>query len=151
MSTPASVLVAFPIGLWVFSVVADLFFQFGGGRTVWNDVAFYTLGGGLVGALLAAVPGFIDFLSITEARAKRAGLVHMIANLVALVIFGASFWLRWIDTVGFLPAAFSIFGLVALGIGGWFGDELVFVHNMGVNPPQDAPRARSSSAARRVA
>jgi hypothetical protein len=53
--------------------------------------------------------------------------------------------------VGFLPAAFSIFGLVALGIGGWFGGELVFVHNMGVSSPRDAPRARSSSSERRVA
>jgi uncharacterized membrane protein len=159
MSTPASVvrhpihpiLVALPIGLWVFSVVADLFFQFGWGRTVWKDVAFYTLGGGIVGALLAAIPGFIDFLSITDAKAKKAGIIHMVANLVALVIFGASFWLRWADTVGFLPAAFSIFGLVALGIAGWFGGELVFVHSMGVSSPQDAPRSRSSSSGRRVA
>lgn len=157
MSTPASVaehpihpiLVAFPIGLWVFSVVADLFFQFGRGRAVWQEVAFYTLGGGLVGALFAAIPGFIDFLSITDAKAKRTGLIHMIGNLVALVLFGASFWLRWIDTVGFLPAAFSIFGLVALGIAGWFGGELVFVHSMGVKAPRDA--SRSSSSARGVA
>ena len=52
-----------PIGLWVFSVVADLVFLFGWGAAVWKDVAFYTLNGGIVGALLAAVPGFIDFFS----------------------------------------------------------------------------------------
>jgi uncharacterized membrane protein len=148
MSTPAS-LVAFPIGLWVFSVVADLFFQFGRGRAVWQDVAFYTLGGGLVGALLAAIHGFIDVLSITDAKARRAGLIQTIGNLVALVLFGASFWLRWTDTVGFLPAAFSIFGLVALGIASWFGGELVFAQSMGVKTPRNAPR--SSSSVRRVA
>jgi len=159
MSTPASIrrhplhpiLVALPIGLWVFSVVADLIFQLGWGRAIWKDVAFYTLGGGVVGALLAAVPGFIDFLSITDARARQVGVTHMVANLIALVIFGASFWLRWIDTVGVLPVACSIAGLVALGAAGWFGGELVFVHGMGVKPPKASSRQAGSSSQRRIA
>src|SRR6185295_12244994 len=87
MSTPASVgrhpihpiLVALPIGLWIFSVVADSFNKIGWGPAVWKDVACYTLAGGIVGALLAAIPGFIDFLSITEARARRTGIAHMVA------------------------------------------------------------------------
>jgi uncharacterized membrane protein len=103
MSTPASIarhpihpiLVAFPIGLWVFSVVADLIYQLGWGRATWSDVAFYSIGGGIVGALLAAVPGFIDFLSITDKRVRAIGIYHMAANLLAVVIFGVSFWLRW--------------------------------------------------------
>jgi len=159
MSTPASIarhpihpiLVAFPIGLWVFSVVADLIFQFGWGATVWKDVAFYTLGGGIVSTILAAVPGFIDFLSITDSRVRRVGVIHLVANVIGLVLFGLSFWLRWIATVGFLPAAFSIFGLVALIVGGWLGGELVYVHNMGVTPPKEASRSRSSTATRRIA
>jgi uncharacterized membrane protein len=159
MSTPASIarhplhpiLVAVPIGLWVFSVAADLIFQFGLGRTVWKDVAFYALGGGIVGALIAAIPGFIDFLSITDATARRVGVMHMVANLIALAIFGASFWLRWIDTVGFLPAAFSIFGLAALSVAGWFGGELIFAHSMGVKPPREAPRSQASRSQRRIA
>src|SRR5262249_49298966 len=159
MSTPASIarhpihpiLVAFPIGLWVFSVVADLIVQFGWGATVWKDVAFYTLGGGIVGALLAAVPGFIDLLTITDPKARRAGFTHLVANLIWLVLFSASFWLRWIGTVGFLPAALSIFGLAALIVGGWFGGELVYVHSMGVALPKEASESRSSTAKRRVA
>ena len=157
MSTPASVgrhpihpiLVALPIGLWVFSVVADLIFQLGWGRAVWKDVAFYSLGGGIVGALLAVIPGFIDFLSITDARARQVGVTHMVANLIALVIFGASFWLRWIDTIGFLPVGLSLFGLAALGVAGWFGGELVFVHNMGVTPPRAAARHQSAPVSQR--
>jgi len=157
MSTPASVarhpihpiLVGLPIGLWVFSVVADLTFYVGWGGAIWKDVAFYTLGGGIVGALLAAVPGFIDFLSITDARARQVGITHMVANLIALAVFSASFWLRWIATVGFLPAGFSIVGLVVLGVAGWFGGELVFVHGVGVKPPREA--SRPQSAKRRIA
>src|SRR5213595_3332229 len=43
------ILVAFPIGLWIFSIVSDLIFKFGYGGPVWNDVAFYTLAGGIAG------------------------------------------------------------------------------------------------------
>jgi uncharacterized membrane protein len=157
MSTPASVarhpihpiLVGLPIGLWVFSVAADLIFYSGWGGAIWKDVAFYTLGGGIVGALLAAVPGFIDFFSITDARARQVGITHMVANLIALALFGASFWLRWIATVGFLPAGLSIVAVLVLGVAGWFGGELVFVHGMGVKPPREV--FRPQSAKRRIA
>ena len=159
MSTPTSlarhpihpILVALPIGLWLFSVVADLVFQFRWGAAAWKDVAFYTLGGGIVGALLAAVPGFIDFFSITDARAGRVALTHMTANLIALAIFVVSFWLRWIDFAGFLPVGLSIVALAALAIAGWYGGELVFVHGMGVKPPKQSSSERGSSTRRRIA
>jgi uncharacterized membrane protein len=158
MSTPASIakhpihpiLVSLPIGLWVFSVVADLVFYVGWGGAIWKDVAWYTLGGGIVGALLAAVPGFIDFLTITDARARQAGIVHLVSNIIALVFFGVSFWLRWIAIVSVVPTALSIVGLAALGVAGWFGGELVFVHSMGVTPPEDN-RAKGSTSHRRIA
>jgi uncharacterized membrane protein len=158
MSTPASIakhpihpiLVAFPIGLWVFSVIADLVVYFGGGGTAWKDVAFYTLGGGIVGAVLAAVPGFVDFLTITDRAARRTAIVHLVSNVTALVLFAVSYWLRWIGTVGFVPIAVSIVALLSVSVGGWFGGELVFKHNMGVTPPQET-RAKTSASHRRVA
>ena len=151
MSTPASIarhpihpiLVAFPIGLWVFSVVADLIYQLGWGRATWSDVAFYSIGGGIVGALLAAVPGFIDFLSITDKRVRAIGIYHMVANLLAVAIFGVSFWLRWRGGAGVGPVAVSVVGLILLGFAGWLGGELVFVHSMGVKPPRAATRESS--------
>jgi uncharacterized membrane protein len=157
MSTPASVarhpihpmLVAIPIGLWVFSVAADLIYHLGWGRAAWNDVAFYAIGGGIVGALLAAVPGFIDFLDITDARVRTIGVYHMVANLMAVVVFAISFWLRWTNTMGLLPVGVSVAGLVILGVGGWLGGELVFVHSMGVKPPRPATGEHGSR--RRVA
>ena len=55
MHTPASIakhpihpmLIVFPIGLWVFSLVCDIVFRITD-RTLWNDIAFYTMAGGLV-------------------------------------------------------------------------------------------------------
>ena len=65
MHTPASIaghpihpmLVPLPIGLWIFSFVCDLAFVFGSGAAVWSTVALYTMAGGIVGALLAAIAG----------------------------------------------------------------------------------------------
>src|SRR6476661_2694429 len=57
-------LVTIPIGLWIFSFVCDLAFVFGRGAPVWSTVALYTMAGGIVGALAAAVFGFIDLLSL---------------------------------------------------------------------------------------
>jgi uncharacterized membrane protein len=87
MSSPASIgkhpihpmLVAFPIGLWVFALVCDVVRLFGGAE-IWNSVALYSIAGGIVGALLAAVPGFIDFLSIDEPQVKRIATTHLLSG-----------------------------------------------------------------------
>jgi hypothetical protein len=40
----------------------------------------YTMVAGIIGALVAAVPGLIDFFSISDPRAGRIGLVHLCIN-----------------------------------------------------------------------
>jgi len=60
-------------------------------------------------------------------------------------LFGLSFWLRTTDSPGGWPAAISGIGLLLLGIGGWLGGELVFVHGMGV----EAAEAKESGRNRR--
>lgn len=149
MSTPASVarhpihpmLVPLPFGLWVFSFVADLVFLFGWGGTAWKEVAWYTMGGGIVGAVLAAVAGLVDFFSITDRRVGRIALFHLICNSIALILFAVSFILRYRDPLGVGPVVVSAIALVTVGIGGWLGGELVYVHGMGVKPParREAP------------
>ena len=75
MSSPASIkkhplhpmLVGFPIGLWVFALVCDVVHAVSG-SAIWQTVATFCVAGGIVGALLAAVPGLIDYFSIDEAR-----------------------------------------------------------------------------------
>jgi len=50
-------IIPFPIGLWVFSLVADVIYLWRG-NPVWKEyIAFYTLLAGLIGAAAAAVPG----------------------------------------------------------------------------------------------
>lgn len=55
-------LVVFPTGLWIFSLVCDVVHVTGTPGDAWATVALYRMVGGLVGALRPAVPGFIDLL-----------------------------------------------------------------------------------------
>ena len=140
MSTPATIakhpfhpmLVVFPIGLWVFSLVSDFVFLLGGDAR-WNDVAFYTIGGGLIGAVLAAVPGFLDMFSISDKKVGKIAWNHMILNLIAVVIFAVTFYLRLHNPAGApLPIVLSVAGVLFVAVSGWLGGEMVYVHGMGV-------------------
>lgn len=152
MPTPASIrkhpihpmLVGIPIGLWVFAVVADLV-HMGGGGAAWKEVARYCIGGGIVGALLAAVPGLVDLTSISAGNVRKVALTHMTINLFVVGLFGLSFWLRTTNPLGGWPAAISGIGLLFLGLGGWLGGELVFIHGMGVEAAAAKGSARPGS------
>ena len=87
MSSPASfkghpfhpIIIPLPIGLWIFSIVSDFIFKFGWGGEVWNDVAFYTLAGGIIGALIAALPGFIDLTGLQNPKTKSIAIYWPLA------------------------------------------------------------------------
>ena len=101
MRTPASIarhpihpmLVPIPIGLWLFSLVADLIHAGGSTNPAWTTVAFYCMGGGIVGALAAAVPGLIDLLSLPPGP-RRTAITHMTINLAVVVLYAINFWMR---------------------------------------------------------
>ena len=150
MSSPASInkhpihpmLVVFPIGLWIFSFVCDLIFRFGSHNLIWSDVARYCIAGGIVGAVFAAVPGLIDFLSLTDARTKRIGLFHMLLNVCALLLFCFNFYLRLANPSASAPVVLSFITILALAVSGWLGGELVYVHGVGVEqirPTEEKP------------
>lgn len=149
MSTPASIakhpihpmLIVFPVGLWIFSFVCDLIYRFFSHYVIWANVALYCIGGGIVGALLAAIPGFIDYLSITNPRAKKIATYHMILNLTGVFLFAINFWLRLSNPVAGLPVLLSLITIIAAGISGWLGGELVYVHGVGIE--QSSPGRES--------
>ena len=140
------VLVAFPIGLWVFSLVSDIIFLAGGSAT-WGDVAFYTMGGGIVGALLAAIPGFVDLFSWSKSAVRTVGQWHMALNLTAVVIFAVNFMLRLSGIYGYtLPFVLSMAGVLTIAISGWLGGEMVYRYRV-VFEPHGMPGAPPSEAA----
>jgi uncharacterized membrane protein len=147
VASPASVakhpihpmVVVFPIGLWIFSFIMDLIYFFGNGTGIWNTVALYTMIGGIVGALLAAVPGFIDFLSLSGKR-RRTATIHMGINLGLVVLFVVDAVLRFTGTpVVPGPIVLSLIGVIFLGVSGWLGGELVYVQGTAVEPAGTCP------------
>ena len=128
-----AMLVTLPIGLWVFSLVSDIVYvSTGDGR--WETTAYFTLGGGIVGALLAAVPGLLDFVGLHEPRERRVGVMHMILNLAIAALQAINFWLRTQEsTRPSIAVSLSIIAVAALFVSGWLGGQLV--HVLGVTQP----------------
>ena len=133
------IIIPLPIGLWIFSLVSDLIFKFGFGGPVWNDVAFYTLGGGIVGALIAALPGFSDLTDLQNPKTKTIAIWHMTINLLAVLLYCVNFWLRMQRPPGDnLPIVLSAIGIVLIIISGWLGGELVYVRGVAVKQPDQS-------------
>src|SRR3954471_14215159 len=95
MRTPASIaghpihpmLVPVAIGGLLLSFVFDIVCLATGTREPWATVAYYTMVGGIVGALVAAVFGFVDMLSLPSGYTKRIALTHMSINLFVVVLY----------------------------------------------------------------
>jgi uncharacterized membrane protein len=160
MASPASIkkhpvhpmLVGVPIGLWVFALVCDVV-AIGGGTGPWRTIALYSVAGGIVGAVLAAVPGLIDYFSINEAAMKRIATFHLIANVCAVVVFALNLWSRLtLPATSVVPLILSVVGVIGIGIGGWLGGEMVYVKGMAVEAVEkhsekveEPPRLRRAS------
>jgi len=157
MRTPASIrghpihpmLVTVPIGLWVFSLVCDLIALRSVHPEVFFVCALYTMIGGILGALLAALFGVVDLLFLREPRVRRLALTHMGVNLAVVALYVLNLWVRISDPTGpGLPLALSIAGVALLAIAGWLGGALVHVHGVSVDTKQaertDAGQAASS-------
>jgi uncharacterized membrane protein len=132
-------LIPFPIALFIFSFVADLIYLWRG-NPIWRDyIAFYSMLGGIIGAAAAAVPGLIDWATLTDRATVRVANWHARINVITLVIFVASFYLRtaggasWIPSLPLLPFYLSIIGVIGLSTAGWLGGQLVFAHGVAVD------------------
>jgi uncharacterized membrane protein len=145
MRTPANIakhpihpmLVPIPIGLWIFSLVCDLIHAGGSANQAWPTVALYTMGGGIVGALAAAIPGLIDLLSLPPGPRKTA-ITHMAINLTVVALYAINFWMRLSQPTDLkLPLGLSIIGIGLLVISGWLGGKMVYVHGIAVDTGAD--------------
>jgi nitrite reductase/ring-hydroxylating ferredoxin subunit/uncharacterized membrane protein len=129
-------LVAFPIGLWVFSFIFDVLGRIGGNGTLWA-AGFYCVIAGCVMAALAALPGVIDLFSIVppQSTGRQRGYVHGLLNVSALVLFIAIAAYRGNSTVmpNGLSLLLSAIGVVAIAVSGWLGGTLVYRNQIAVD------------------
>lgn len=150
MSSPARLaghpihpmLIPFPIALWTFSLIADLIYVWRD-NPAWGWIAFYTLAGGILGAVLAALFGIIDYFSIRDKKVSSIAAWHARINALALLLFAASFYLRTNSGAGVIggsmtiPLALSIIGVICITVSGWLGGELVYKHGVAVEPHRE--------------
>jgi uncharacterized membrane protein len=121
------ILIPFPLGLLATAVVFDAIYLIWGNPTMLT-VSFWMIIAGLIGGLVASPFGTIDWLAIPQGtRAKSVGLLHGVGNLVVLLLFAGSWWLRRDaperpETIAYL-LSFGGAGLSMLTA--WLGGELV--------------------------
>jgi uncharacterized membrane protein len=146
MHTPASIaghpihpmLVPIAIGGFVISFAADLLSLATGAGEPWNVVAYYTMLGGIIGALAAAAPGLVDLLSLPPGPIKKTALTHMSINLAVVVIYVGNAWIRAGKPADLqLPMILSAVTIVMLLVSGWLGGKMVFEAGVGVHGPGD--------------
>lgn len=137
------IMIVFPLGLLATGVVFDVIYL-AGGNPVMEVVAFWLLVAGIIGGLLAAPFGWVDWFAIPKGtRAKSVGLIHGLGNTVVLLLFAVSVWFRW--EVPTRPEVWAyVFSFAGAGLAvvtGWLGGELV--ERLGVavdtNANLDAP------------
>ncbi len=120
-------LIVFPLGLLATSFIFDIVhLATNSGR--FADISFWMIAAGIIGGLVAAVFGLIDWLAIpSHTRAKRIGALHGIGNVIVTGLFAVSWLIRYDEPMS--PGAGAIV-LSGLGVGlstvtGWLGGELV--------------------------
>src|SRR3954465_12132989 len=128
-------LIVFPLGLLGMAAIFDII-QLSTRNGRWSEIAFWMIGAGLITGLLAAVPGFVDWLSIpARTRAKSIGLWHGGGNVLVVILFAGSWLLRRPnpsapDTSAY---ALSFAGFALALVTGWLGGELVERLGIGVD------------------
>lgn len=146
-----TMLVPLPIGLFTAALVFDLL-HVGTGRPAWGSVAFWNIAAGIAGALLAAVPGLIDYSGLVGV-ARRIATWHLAMNLALVGLFALNLWLRTgpgqavIGPGMGIPLALTIAGVALMFASGWLGGEMVYRHRVGVEERGDRDRRTLGRAA----
>lgn len=129
------ILIAFPIAFFTGTLLAH-------GAGWWLEmrglliVSYWLNAAGIAFALLAAIPGIIDYIYTLppESSAKKRGAKHGITNIVMVGVFVAAFIYRRSDEVNnYVLISIELIGVVLLSIAGWMGGTLVYRNQIGVD------------------
>jgi uncharacterized membrane protein len=143
--------IVFPLGLLATAVIFDIIYLISG-NPVMATVAYWMIIAGIIGGFIASPWGWIDWFAIPcGTRAKQIGLTHGLGNMVTLLLFIASWWLRYDAPERPEPIAY-VLSFAGAGLSlftGWLGGELVERLGVGVDNGAhlNAPNSLSSRAA----
>jgi nitrite reductase/ring-hydroxylating ferredoxin subunit/uncharacterized membrane protein len=131
------VLVHLPIGLWLLAGIFDAGSWLFDGQPWLVRGAFYAILFGVISALIAAVPGFVDYSDIrADHPARRTATWHMRLNLAAVALYALALVLRYPELdAPRAPAPAALISLLALllvMVSGYLGGILVYEDGIGV-------------------
>jgi len=130
-------LVHFPIGLFLLSLLLDLAsLAFPSVPDLVGD-SFYAMLAGVIFSLIAAVPGFVDYTDIrSDHPGKRTATTHMILNLIVVAFYGINLGLRSSTIndpkISLMPLILSLLGITLLSVSGYLGGKLVYDEGIAV-------------------
>lgn len=130
-------LVHFPIGFFILSLLLDLTsLAFPGIPHLVRD-AFYAMLLGVITALIAAVPGLVDYTDIrSDHPAKRTATAHLTLNLIVVALYGMNLGVRTStiaeDKISIVPLILSLVAFTLLSISGYLGGKLVYDEGVAV-------------------
>ena len=129
-------LIPFPFAFLTGGVAFDAAGWLADVRSWWTTGGHLQLAG-IVAALIAAVPGVIDYVYTVppESSGKTRASKHMLVNLSAVALFAVAWWFR--GGAGARPdmilLGLEVLGLGLLGAGGYMGGTLVTRNMIGVD------------------
>jgi uncharacterized membrane protein/nitrite reductase/ring-hydroxylating ferredoxin subunit len=129
-------LIPFPIAFLVGALAFDAAGLVLGRPALWQ-AGWYLAIAGVVMALVAAVPGVIDYFRTVppDSSAKQRATRHGLANVTATVLFATAWLVRGAAAAEPVVATLALqaVGVVLLTVGGWMGGTLVFRNQIGVD------------------
>ena len=129
------ILVSFPIAFFIGTLLFDVLGIVYNGEHL-HIAALYLEAAGIGFALLAAVPGIIDYIFIVppKSSAKKRATKHGLTNTLMVIIFSAALYLRHNHAIPFyFIIGLEVSGVVLLSIAGWLGGTLVYRNQIGVD------------------
>lgn len=129
------ILVSFPIAFFVGAFISDVI-QLVTDEVFYGQMAGYLEAGGIIAALVAAVPGVIDYFTVVppNSSAMKRATRHGLLNISMVLVYAISMCMRWNNNVS-VPVILLTegIGLVMLTIAGWMGGTLVHRNQIGVD------------------
>ncbi|HYE54081.1 MAG TPA: DUF2231 domain-containing protein, partial [Chitinophagaceae bacterium] len=130
------ILICFPIAFFVGTLLFDIAGLITGSYPM-HQLAFYMQITGVGAALLAAVPGIIDYIFTVppNSSAKKRGARHGLINGTVVIIFTLIwFYKQNANASVTLIIVAEVVGVILLTIAGWMGGTLVYRNQIGVDP-----------------
>jgi nitrite reductase/ring-hydroxylating ferredoxin subunit/uncharacterized membrane protein len=129
------ILVAFPIAFFVGTFLFDVVGLINGDASL-HDTACRVEGAGIIFALLAAVPGVIDYIYTVppKSSAKSRATKHGLINVSNVVLFTFVLFYRQSHNANiYIVAVLELVGVAILSVAGWMGGTLVHRNQIGVD------------------